>query len=184
MRIISGKHKGYRFTPPRRTPARPTTDIAKEGLFNILQNNFDLADLAYLDLFGGTGSISYEMASRGCSDITLVELDRKNCEFIERTAGELNLPITVLRQDVFRFLKQNTRRYDLIFAGPPYPLKTLPTIPDRVFETQTLNEGGYLIMEHNPNHNFENHPNFTEARSYGTTIFAFFKQHEAGKGDP
>ncbi len=179
MRIISGKHKGIRFTPPKKTPARPTTDIAKEGLFNILNNYFYFDELKYLDLFGGTGSISYEMASRGCEDITLVEIDRKNIEFIKRTSKELDLPIKALKEDVFKFMKNCDEQFDLIFAGPPYPLKTLPTIPDKVFEHDLLTEGGYLIMEHNPNHDFKNHPFYEEERNYGSTIFAFFRKPKA-----
>ncbi len=175
MRIIGGIHKGFRFVPPKKTPARPTTDIAKEGLFNVLNNRYYFDDLKVLDLFGGTGNISYEFASRGCEDITSVELDRKNVEFIKQIAQKLEMPIHVIRGDVFKFMEKTTAQFDLIFAGPPYPLKTLATIPDKVFEHQLLKEDGILIMEHNPNHNFEDHPKYVEHRKYGTTIFCFFQ---------
>ncbi len=176
MRIIGGEHRGFRFTPPKKTPARPTTDIAKEGLFNILNNRYYFDEVKFLDIFGGTGSISYEFASRGCLDITLVEIDRKNIAFINEIAQKLEMPITALRMDVFKFIEQCNEQYDLIFAGPPYPLKTLATIPDKVLEHNLLKEEGRLIMEHNPNHNFDEHPHFVEKRNYGTTIFSFFSQ--------
>ncbi|MGB0838984.1 MAG: RsmD family RNA methyltransferase [Chitinophagales bacterium] len=177
MRIIGGQNKGYRFTPPRKTPARPTTDIAKEGLFNILYNTFDFDRLKALDLFGGTGSISYEMASRGCKDITLVERDRGNILFIKRTLEHLGYDkiIKVWQQDVFKFMQKTPEQYKLIFAGPPYPLKTLDTIPDKVFENSLLFPEGWLVLEHNPNHNFDEHPKFLEKRNYGTTIFSIFE---------
>ena len=174
MRIIGGKHKGFRFSPPKKTPARPTTDIAKEGLFNILQNRYDFEYLKVLDIFGGTGSISYEFASRGCKDITCVEISRLNIGFIEKIKEQLELPIKVVRSDVFRFMKRNEAHYDLIFAGPPYPLKTLNTIPDEVFKHQLLAENGTLILEHNPSHKFDEHPRFVEKRNYGSTIFSIF----------
>lgn len=177
MRIIGGEHKGYRFTPPKKTPARPTTDIAKEGLFNILNNRYYFDEVKFLDLFGGTGSIAYEFASRGCTDITSVELDGKNVTFIIQTAEKLNMPITVVKTDVFRYIKKCAEQFDLIFAGPPYPLKTLPSIPDKVIQHELLTPKGRLIMEHNPNHKFDAHPNFVEKRNYGTTIFSFFKSN-------
>lgn len=179
MRIIGGQHKGFRFTPPRKTPARPTTDIAKEGLFNILYNNFHFEDVRFLDLFGGTGSISYEFSSRGCQDITLVELDRKNIEFIHRITKQLNFPIKPYRMDVFKFMATCKDSFNIIFAGPPYPLLTLDTIPDLVFKHQLLQPEGWLVLEHNPKHNFDNHPYFHRKRNYGTTIFSIFEFSEA-----
>jgi len=178
MRIVGGNNRGYRFTPPKKTPARPTTDIAKEGLFNILNNRYYFDDVKFLDLFGGTGSISFEFASRGCEDITNVEIDRKNVEFIKEISEKLSFPIEVIRMDVFKYIETSTQQFDLIFAGPPYPLKTLNTIPDKVIDNKLLRAEGRLIMEHNPNHNFEKHPNFVESRNYGSTIFAFFKPNE------
>lgn len=178
MRIIGGQFKGHRFSPPRKTPARPTTDIAKEGLFNIINNNFDFEEINFLDLFGGTGSISYEFASRGCKDITLVEIDRGNINFIKQMSEKLDLPIETCRIDVFKYIKTCDRQFDLIFAGPPYPLKTLPTIPDKVLEFNLLKDEGVLIMEHNPNHDFSKHKNFIHSRNYGSTIFAFFRSNK------
>ena len=175
MRIISGKHKGRRFHPPRNNPARPTTDFAKEGLFNVLQNNWDLEDVVYLDLFGGTGSISFEMGSRGCQDITLVEMHGPNVSFIRDTAKALDLPIDVIKGDVFSFIAQApAAHYDIIFAGPPYPLTTLATLPDLIERYNLLKPGGWFILEHNPNHSFDDNPRLLMVRKYGTTIFSIF----------
>ncbi len=181
MRIIGGKHGGRRITPPRRIPARPTTDIAKEGLFNILNNYIDFEEVKFLDLFGGTGCISYEFASRGCEDITLIELDVKSLRFIKETSDKLNMNINALRMNVFKYIDICKDSYDMIFAGPPYALKNLPEIPDLIFSKGLLKKGGTFIMEHNPNHNFEDHPNFEKKRNYGSTIFAFFKNIETDK---
>lgn len=176
MRIIGGKHKGFRFTPPRKTPARPTTDIAKEGLFNILNNIYNFENVKYLDLFGGTGSLSFEFASRGCTDITLVEKDRGNILFIQKISQQLNLPIQALRMDVFKFIESANEQFDIIFAGPPYPLPNLDTIPDLIFKHQLLTPESWLILEHNPNHHFDDHPRFHRKRNYGSTIFSIFEE--------
>jgi len=176
MRIIGGAHKGYRFTPPKKNPARPTTDIAKEGLFNVLTNEFDFTDLKVLDIFGGTGNISYEFASRGCSDITTVEIFYPNVKFIKETASTLNFNITAYKQDVFKFLSTCKDNFSIIFAGPPYPLKKIPQIPGVIFQQQLLMKNGWLILEHNPNHNFEKADNFLKYKKYGTTIFSIFEQ--------
>jgi len=175
MRIIGGQHKGYRFHPPRNNPARPTTDVAKEGLFNILTNQFDFSELKVLDIFGGTGSISFEFGSRGCLDITTVERHYPNVEFIKQTANKLQLNIQVFKQDVFKFIQQCSFQYDVIFAGPPYPLKRIPDIPGLIFEQSLLKPEGWLILEHNPNHQFESEPYFLKARNYGSTIFSIFE---------
>ncbi|MCB0515363.1 MAG: RsmD family RNA methyltransferase [Chitinophagales bacterium] len=174
MRIIGGIYKGYRFNPPRNNPARPTTDVAKEGLFNILENNFDFSEIAALDLFGGTGSISFELASRGCTNITNVELYGKNVQFIKETAQKLDLPIVALKSDVFKFIAQCKQQFNFIFAGPPYPLPTLAKIPDIVMKADLLLPEGWFVLEHNPNHNFDAHPYFWQKRNYGTTIFSIF----------
>jgi len=176
MRIIGGQNKGYRFNPPKNNPARPTTDVAKEGLFNVLTNEFDFSELKVLDIFGGTGSISYEFASRGCENITTIEIFYPNVKFIKTTAEALNLNITVYRQDVFKFINNCKYRYDVIFAGPPYPLKKIPQIPELIFQQKLLNKNGWLILEHNPNHNFENSTNFLKYKNYGSTIFSIFEQ--------
>lgn len=175
MRVIGGSFKGKQFHPPKVMPARPTTDFAKEGLFNILQNNFDLEEVTFLDLFGGTGSISYEMASRGCKAITCIEIDSKMVSFIKQNFTAMQLEnASVIKSDVFRFMSTCQSQYDLIFAGPPYPLPNLATIPDKLFEHQVLAMGGWFILEHNPNHNFDLHPHFIKKRNYGTTIFSIF----------
>lgn len=177
MRIIGGKFKGRRFNPPAKNwPTRPTTDFSKEGLFNILQNRISFEDTSFLDLFGGTGNHSYEFISRGCTDVTYVDKFYGCVKFVKKTAEELEITneITIVKEDVFRFIKNTPRKYTYIFAGPPYPLKTLDTIPDVLFENDILAEDGLFVMEHNPNHNFKNHSRFSEARNYGTTIFSFF----------
>jgi 16S rRNA (guanine(966)-N(2))-methyltransferase RsmD len=179
MRIIGGKHRGRRFEPPRKTPARPTTDIAKEGLFNVLSNTWDFEQIKFLDLFGGTGNIAFEFASRGCPRILSVELDAANVRFIQRMADQLDMPIQVLRMNVFKFLEKSNEQFDVIFAGPPYPLENLDEIPDKVFEAEVLEPGGWLVLEHNPKHNFEQHPRFLKLKKYGSTIFAIFEQEDA-----
>lgn len=176
MRVIGGSLKGRRFQPPAVIPARPTTDFAKEGLFNILINRFDMEDIRFLDLFGGTGSISYEMGSRGCTDLTLVEKDAKLVKFIRHQAEEFGLPIQVQPMDVFAYIAATKNTYHLIFAGPPYPLPNLDEIPDQVFSHGLLAPEGWLVLEHNPNHNFDDHPRFMRKRNYGTTIFSIFEQ--------
>lgn len=174
MRIIGGKYSGHRFYPPQKIPARPTTDIAKEGLFNILQNNFEFENMKALDLFGGTGSISYELASRGCPNITTVEIDSQSARFISQTAVAFHFGIKVVKTDVFKFIETCTEQYLLIFAGPPYPLKNIPQLPELIFKQQLLLPDGWFVLEHNPQHHFENHPHFLRQRNYGTTIFSIF----------
>lgn len=175
MRIIGGRLKGIRFEPPKNIPTRPTTDFAKEGLFNVINNAFNFENISVLDLFGGTGNISYEFASRGCKDITTVEIFAKCAAFIKKTVAEQKLEgVQVLQMDVFQFMKTSHRKYDVIFAGPPYPLPNLNTIPDHIFENDLLEGEGWFILEHNPNHNFEKHPHFYRSRNYGTTIFSIF----------
>src|ERR1043165_3040032 len=135
MRIIGGRLKSIRFEPPKNIPTRPTTDFAKEGLFNVLNNNFDFESIRVLDLFGGTGSISYEFSSRGCEDITTVEIFPKCAAFIKKTVQQHNLKgMKVLQMDVFKFIETSSHTYHVIFAGPPYPLPTLDTIPDHIFK--------------------------------------------------
>lgn len=178
MRIIGGTFKGRRFHPPAdKWPTRPTTDFAKEGLFNILMNRIDFEETIMLDLFGGTGSHSYEFLSRGCSDVTYVDKFTGCVRFVTKTAKELDVTahLKIYKMDVFKFIKTTNRKYDYIFAGPPYPLPTLNTIPDEIFKQDILTETGLFVMEHNPNHGFSDHPNFSELRSYGKTLFSFFE---------
>ncbi|MEL6636457.1 MAG: RsmD family RNA methyltransferase [Bacteroidota bacterium] len=178
MRIIGGKHGGRRFHPPAdKWPTRPTTDYAKEGLFNILQNRLDFEHLKVLDLFGGTGNHSYEFISRGSTDVTYVDKFGGCVAFVKKTALQLQIEseLRVVKSDVFKFMKYCGEQFDYIFAGPPYGLSTIDTIPDRVFEHQLLRKAGLFVMEHNPNHGYEDHPNFLESRHYGKTIFSFFQ---------
>jgi len=154
---------------------RPTTDIAKEGLFNILQNNLDFGEIKTLDLFGGTGSISYELASRGVTDLTIVESDVAMYEFIKKTAASLGAQnCKVIRMDVFKFMKQCTENFDFIFAGPPYALSNIDTLPKLVEEQKLLKPGGWFVLEHTPRNDYTNFPLFKTKRNYGTTIFSVF----------
>lgn len=180
MRIISGKLGGRRISPPANMPhTRPTTDIAKEGLFNIIQNNWEIEGAKTLDLFGGTGSISYELASRGADDLTIIEKDEKMFDFIKKTSASLGLTnFKVVRSDVFRFMEQCHEHFDLIFAGPPYALQTIDELPKVVFEKNLLKPGGWFILEHTPRNHYEQYPFFNFARNYGTTIFSIFEKPE------
>jgi 16S rRNA (guanine(966)-N(2))-methyltransferase RsmD len=176
MRIISGIHGGRKISPPAKMPyTRPTTDIAKEGLFNIIENNLDISSLKTLDIFGGTGSISYELASRGSIDVTIVEKDPAMYEFIKKTAISLNFEnFKVVKSDVFRFLQQCSETFDFIFAGPPYALTTIDDLPKIIFEKRLLNQNGWFILEHTPANNYKTFPHFKTQRNYGTTVFSIF----------
>ncbi|MBS1620306.1 MAG: RsmD family RNA methyltransferase [Bacteroidetes bacterium] len=178
MRIISGELGGRKFNPPSKMPyTRPTTDIAKEGLFNIIENNLDISDLKTLDLFGGTGSISYELASRGAKDLTIVEKDQAMYEYIKKTAAELKLEnFRVIRSDVFRFIQQCHERFDFIFAGPPYALSDIDALPECVFGKQLLNPHGWFVLEHTPANDYKKSSYFRSERNYGTTVFSIFIQ--------
>lgn len=176
MRIISGIHGGRRINPPAKMPyTRPTTDIAKEGLFNIIQNNLEIGTLTVLDLFGGTGCISYELASRGAPDITIVEKDNQMHDFIKKTAQDLAFTnFKVMKADVFRFIETTTSQYDFIFAGPPYALATIDELPKKVIEKKILKPGGWFVLEHTPRNNYKKFPHYKTERNYGTTIFSIF----------
>ncbi|HJS54910.1 MAG TPA: RsmD family RNA methyltransferase [Chitinophagaceae bacterium] len=176
MRIIGGEHGRRRINPPAHMPyTRPTTDVAKEGLFNIISNNLDIEKLKTLDLFGGTGNISYELASRGAKDLTIVEKDAKMVEFIKKTAAELKLEnFKTVRTDVFKFIDQCTEKFDFIFAGPPYALGNIDDLPKRLFEKQLLNTKGWFVLEHTPRNEYKKFPFYTTERNYGTTIFSIF----------
>jgi len=154
---------------------RPTTDIAKEGLFNILQHQLNIDGMKTLDLFGGTGSISYELASRGANDLTIVEKDNAMHDFIRKTIQQLGIPnVKLLKVDVFRFLQDVKEQYDFIFAGPPYALKNIDDLPKLVIERNLLKPNGWFVLEHTPRNNYEGWPKFAAMRNYGTTIFSFF----------
>lgn len=178
MRIVGGEFGGRRFNPPARIPARPTTEVAKEGLFNMLHNSMDIEGIKTLDIFGGTGSISYELASRGAADLTLVERDPITIDFIKKTAQELKITdrLQIIKGDVFKYMKQCTEQYNLIFAGPPYALTNIDEIPLLVFEKQLLLPDGIFILEHTPRNDYQHHPRFTRIKNYGTTVFTFFTQ--------
>jgi 16S rRNA (guanine966-N2)-methyltransferase len=178
MRIISGIHGGRRISPPANMPhTRPTTDIAKEGLFNIIQNNLEIEDLKTLDLFGGTGCISYELASRGCTDLTIVEKDPKMYEFIKKTATSLGFSnFNLLKGEVFKYIETCTQQYDFIFAGPPYALGTIDELPLKIFEKKLLRPGGWFVLEHTPRNDYKKFEHYRNERNYGSTIFSIFIQ--------
>ncbi len=178
MRIIGGKFKGRRFIPPARNwPTRPTTDFSKEALYNILENRLDFREIRFLDLFGGTGSHCFECISRGCTDATYVDKHRPAAAFVRSMARELGIQhcLRIVMADVFHFCRNEKQAYHYIFAGPPYPLKTIDKIPELVFAQGLLLPGGIFILEHNMHFNFEQHPNFEEVRKYGQSYFSFFR---------
>jgi 16S rRNA (guanine(966)-N(2))-methyltransferase RsmD len=178
MRIIGGKFKGRRFTPPAdKWPTRPTTDFAKEGLFNILNNQIDFEDVKMLDLFGGTGSHSYEFVSRGCEDVTYVDKFPDAVRFVRKTVETLGIEsqLKIIQMDVFKFIEHATSQYDYIFADPPYDLPTIDIIPNLIFEKNLLTEEGLFVLEHNQHQDFLEHPNLVDVRNYGKIIFSFFK---------
>ena len=176
MRIIGGKLKGKVILPPAGYQARPTTDFAKEGLFNILDNEYEFEDLKVLDLFGGTGSIAFEFASRGAARVYCVEMARENASFIKTEAQRLGLDnVTMVRDNVFDFLPICRERFDLVFADPPYVLEGLEKLPDLVFAADILYPERYFILEHGDEHSFVKHPRFVKERHYGRVHFSFFE---------
>ena len=202
MRIITGRYKGRHFDIPRSFKARPTTDFAKENIFNVLTQYIDFEGAEALDLFSGTGSITLELLSRGCSRVVSVELDRDHHRFIQQCVGKLlrseecgvrseNTPTTdispssfhfplssIIRGDVFRYIKSCKQKYDFIFADPPYALKELPTIPSLIFEKGMLKDDGIFVFEHGKDHDFSDDPHFVEHRSYGSVNFSIFRTKE------
>ena len=177
MRIISGKFGGRRIHPPQNMPhTRPTTDIAKEGLFNILQSRVAIEDADTLDLFGGTGCISYELASRGATHLTIVEKDPIMLDFIKKNVEMLKIEnAQILRMDVFQFINSCTNQYDVIFAGPPYALNKIDDLPKIIVERKLIAPEGFFILEHTPRNAYEKFPGYSFQRNYGTTIFSFFQ---------
>lgn len=176
MRIISGNLGGRRINPPAVMPhTRPTTDIAKEGLFNILQNNLDFEELKTLDLFGGTGSISYELASRGVPDLTIVEKDQKMFDFIKTNASAFKIEnLKIVRADVFKFIDTTREQFNFIFAGPPYTMPEIDQLPVLIFEKKLVQPSGWFVLEHTPRNDYKAFPFFNMQRNYGTTVFSFF----------
>ena len=176
MRIISGKYGGRRLSPPKNITARPTTDFAKESLFNLLNNRIDFEDIDMLDLFAGTGGIGLEFISRGAREVTAVELAHVQQNFIISSCKQLGINnLTVIRGDVFRYINACRIRYDFIYADPPYALNRLPEIPDLIFEYELLKENGMFVLEHSKSNDFSNHPHFVEKRVYGSVNFSFFQ---------
>ena len=177
MRIIGVKLRGKSVLPPAGYKARPTTDFAKEGLFNTLDNEFVFDDLAVLDLFGGTGSISFEFASRGAGEVIAVEMNPANVNFIKKTATALGVDkvVRVLHQNVFDFLEICSRRFDIVFADPAYALEGLDTLPDRVLSKGLVHAGGYFILEHPAEYDFAAHPSFVKEKKYGNVHFSYFR---------
>ncbi len=177
MRIISGNHKGKRLTAPKKLPVRPTTDMSKEALFNILNNQYHFTGLHVLDLFSGTGNISYEFGSRGAGPVTAIDDNVQCIKYIQKTKLELELDITPVRSDVFKYLKNAPITADIIFADPPYNFdaETLKKIVDLTFEKKLLNDKGLLIIEHSKHTDLSSIDHFTEARRYGSSVFSFFE---------
>ena len=179
MRIITGIYKGRHFDIPKTFKARPTTDFAKENIFNVLTGYLDFEGISALDLFSGTGSISLELVSRGCAHVISVELDRDHHRFIQDCLKKLGTDSCVaLRGDVFRFIKSYKHGFDFIFADPPYALKELPSIPSLIFEKGLLKEGGIFVLEHGKDQDFTADPHFVEHRSYGSVNFSIFRTTE------
>jgi 16S rRNA (guanine966-N2)-methyltransferase len=178
MRIISGKFGSRKINPPASMPhTRPTTDIAKSGLFNILQNRISFDGIKTLDLFGGTGSISYELASSGAEDLTIVEMDSTMHGFIKKNVDMLKIEnCKVLKMEVFNFLKTCTDEYDFIFAGPPYALGTIDELPKIIVKQNLIAADGIFVLEHTPRNNYEKFEGFSFVRNYGTTLFSFFNR--------
>lgn len=179
MRIITGKYKGRSFDVPRTFKARPTTDFAKENIFNVVRQYVDFEDATALDLFSGTGSISLELLSRGCSQVISVEQDRDHHHFITQCLQKLgDNNCTPIRGDVFRFLKACKIQFDFIFADPPYKLENLATLPEIVLRTEghkLLKDDGLFVLEHGKDHDFSTDPNFIDHREYGSVNFSLFK---------
>lgn len=177
MRIISGKYKGRRISPPKNLPVRPTTDMSKEALFNVLNNHFNFSGLKVLDLFAGTGNISFEFASRGTGNITSVDADFGCVKFIKQTATEFDFNIAAIKSDVYKFLEKHSATYDIIFADPPYGLdqQAFEKIVAMVFEKGLLDPEGMMVIEHSKYTKMEQLENFSFQKSYGGSFFSFFE---------
>lgn len=174
MRIISGNHRGKKILAPLTLPVRPTTDIAKEALFNVLNNYFYFDGIEVLDLFAGTGNITYEFAARGAILVTSVDINDKCVEFIRKTSEQLSFhQVTTVRSDVHKFLEMHSKKYNVIFADPPFE-EPFDFLPDMIFEKDLLLPDGWFVLEHGPRKNFSKHPNFYQVRNYGKVHFSVF----------
>ncbi len=182
MRIVSGKYRGRRISAPKSLPVRPTTDMAKEALFNILNNTYYLDEVSVLDLFAGIGSICFEFASRGTLDVVAVDSHPGCIKFLETTNETLDAKIQTVKNDVFSYLERNSRKFDLIFADPPYAMEEekFNQLLEIIFQKKLLKEGGLLIIEHSKQTNLSEHPKFERSRKYGSNVFSFFNE---GKSD-
>lgn len=179
MRIISGKFKGRHFSPPSNIRARPTTDFAKESLFNLISNEMDIEGITALDLFAGTGSISYELISRGAAYVTSVEMAQTQLAYIHKVCELLKIDnLRIVKQEVFRFIDNTQVSYNLVFADPPYQLPNIKNLPDHILAHKHVKPGGLLIVEHGLKTSFEDHPAFYQHRNYGNVHFSFFRQEE------
>ena len=175
MRIIAGNLRGRRLNPPSNLPVRPTTDMARESLFNILNNYVDYDECSVMDLFAGTGAVSLEFVSRGAREVTAVDINSLCTDFIKSCAAQFSVGnIHVVRADVFDLLKRLNRRFDIIFADPPYALDSLASLPDLVFGSNALTDDGIFVLEHPREFSFEEHPRFWQHRAYGKVNFTFF----------
>lgn len=175
MRIIAGSLRGRRLNPPQNLPVRPTTDMARESLFNILNNYVDYEECSVMDLFAGTGAVSLEFISRGAREVTSIDINLQCTEYIKQEAARLGVRnIHVVRADVFDLLKRANRKFDIVFADPPYALEEIATLPELVFEKQLLTDDGIFVLEHPREYSFEKHPHFWQHREYGKVNFTFF----------
>ncbi|SEL86768.1 RsmD family RNA methyltransferase [Parapedobacter koreensis] len=176
MRIIGGSHGGLRLNPPSILPVRPTTDMAKEALFNVLENRIDFDGIAALDLFSGTGNIAFELASRGAASVMAVDIHFKCVQYINTTAQKLNLTaIKALKADVLKFIPTCKDQFDLVFIDPPYELPQLPQLPSRIFAAGMLKPGGWLVLEHATARKIEAQVHLVETRKYGYSSFSFYQ---------
>ena len=178
MRIVAGKQKGIRVNAPKKLPVRPTTDMAKEALFNILNNDYYFDEISVLDLFSGIGSISLEFASRGTKDITSVDKHRGCSRFVASVAEEHDMPIQIINMDAYKFLEQQSKKFDVIFADPPYDFTDdqFAKIVTLVFDKKLLNENGVLIIEHSKKTDLATQVNFKKNKKYGGNCFSFFSE--------
>lgn len=180
MRVVSGTLRGRRFDPPESFSARPTTDFAKENIFNVLCNIIDFEDTCVLDLFGGSGSITYEFASRGCPSVTCVEKSSLHARFIQRTADNFGISdqVKVIRGDALKYPTSTNGKFDVIFADPPYDMPQVDDLPDMIMSLDILNKDGFFILEHSGAGRFNAHPEFWQTREYGKVNFTFFKHQD------
>ncbi|MGN0218826.1 MAG: 16S rRNA (guanine(966)-N(2))-methyltransferase RsmD [Muribaculaceae bacterium] len=176
MRIIRGKYGRRRFDVPTNITARPTTDFARENIFNVLENMVDFEGLSALDLFAGTGAITFEFLSRGCADVTAVEKASTQYNFIKKVAQQLNVDnLTLIKGDALKFIDTCTKKFDLIFADPPYDMPDFASVPVRILGSQMLRPGTIIVVEHSKNHDFSTLPHFIDHRTYGSVNFSIFE---------